>query len=58
MWRARARTSVTVTMLVSERSVRLGGEMVEVGDDPTHRPFWDLVDAGRWEPATWKPFPA
>jgi FkbM family methyltransferase len=34
------------------RSVLLGGEPVQVHDKELHKAFWDLVDAGRWEPAT------
>jgi FkbM family methyltransferase len=34
------------------RTVLLAGAPTSVGDVETHRAFWDLVDAGHWEPAT------
>ena len=34
------------------RSIHLGSRQVEVGTGEQHKNFWDLVDAGRWEPAT------
>jgi FkbM family methyltransferase len=49
---AQRRTQKAAPVSEPARRVRLGGEMFEVGDAPTHRPFWDLVDTGGWEPAT------
>jgi FkbM family methyltransferase len=37
---------------VLERTVNLAGAPVAVGGAETHRAFWDLADAGCWEPAT------
>lgn len=34
------------------RTVNLAGSPVLVAETEVHQAFWDLVDAGRWEPAT------